>query len=142
MKKFILGFIIAGICGIGVTTMASENKAKTRELTDKQVNAYIESIYGLNWANDLYSKHGEKLDDVLELEAEKFFGKDCDDIIDKLIRERLGNIDLDDKYDDHDDKDDLDDKYDDHDDNDDLDDKYDDHDDNDDKNDLDDRYDD
>lgn len=93
-----------------------------------EIESYIESKYGSNWANDLYAKNGDNWDDILEDELEIKFGEKYDDLIDNIIDAKekaagLDNDDLDDLYD-NDDINDHDDIYDDHDDND-----HDDHDD-------------
>lgn len=154
MKKLIIGLTLAAVCGVGVTTWASTNSSEvnnnkksvlvtpvenTSNITGttnakSEVENYIESKYGSNWANDLYAKNGDNWDDILEDELDVKFGETYDDLIDDIIDAKEAAAGLD-----KDDIDDLDDVNDDLNDHDDLDDDRDDHDDvNDDINDLDD----
>lgn len=123
MNKILIGLVAAGVLGAGLTVMASTNDGtynKTVEvkpvntvagqsnytvgnITSTDIEQYIVSKYGENWASDLYAKNGYMWDDILENELEMHFGKKYDELIDNVVDTKeyeLGLDDYDDIYDD------------------------------------------
>ena len=121
MNKILVGLVVAGVCGAGLTAMASSNDGgvnKTVEVkpvnvttetskytggnvSTSEIENYIVNKYGSNWATDLSAKNGDKWDDILEDELEVYFGEKYDDLIDSLIERKENELDIDDL--DHDD---------------------------------------
>lgn len=119
MNKILAGLVVAGVCGAGLTAMASSNDGRMNKTVEvKPVNVttetskytggsvstseienYIVNKYGVNWASDLYAKNGNEWDDILEDELEAYFGVAYDELIDNVIEMKeieLGIDDLDD----------------------------------------------
>ena len=135
VNKILAGLVVAGVCGAGLTAMASSNDGGTNKtvevkpvntttetsiytgenVTTSEIESYIVNKYGSNWAADLLEKNGDEWDDILENELEKQYGEKSDDIIEDIIdaKEYESGLDLeytdnDDYYDnDHDDFDDI-----------------------------------
>ena len=89
MNKILAGLVVAGICGAGLTAMASSNDggvnktvevkpvnvAETSKYTGgnvsiSEIENYIVNKYGSNWATDLLAKNSEGWDEILENEKE------------------------------------------------------------------------
>ena len=134
MNKILIGLVAAGVLGAGLTVMASTNDGtynKTVEvkpvntvagqsnytvgnITSTDIEQYIVSKYGENWASDLAAKNGSNWDDILENELDKQYGIKYDDIIEDIIEAKeyeLG-LDFDNDHYDFDDDCDFDDHYD------------------------------
>ena len=107
MNKILAGLVVAGICGAGLTAMASSNDggvnktvevkpvnvAETSKYTGgnvsiSEIENYIVNKYGSNWATDLLAKNSEGWDEILENELEAYFGIKYDDLIDYVIERK------------------------------------------------------
>ncbi|SCK02315.1 Uncharacterised protein [uncultured Clostridium sp.] len=121
MNKILAGLVVAGVCGAGLTAMASSNDggvnktvevkpvnvAETSKYTGgnvsiSEIENYMVNKYGSNWAADLSAKNGDEWDDMLEDELEVYFGEKYDDLIDDVIERMEDKLDIDD-FDDEDD---------------------------------------
>lgn len=117
MNKILAGLVLAGVCGVGLTAMASSNDGsinKTVEVkpvntntskytggnvTTSEIENYVVNKYGANWATDLLAKNSEGWDEILENELEAYFGIKYDYLIDYVIERKeneLGSDDIDD----------------------------------------------
>lgn len=120
MNKILAGLVVAGVCGAGLTAMASSNDGimnKTVEVkpvnttvesskyaggnvNTSEIENYIVNKYGANWALDLSAKNGDEWDDLLENELESYFGEKYDDLIDNVIEKKEHDLGIDDLDDD------------------------------------------
>ena len=108
MNKILAGLVVAGICGAGLTAMASSNDggvnktvevkpvnvAETSKYTGgnvsiSEIENYIVNKYGSNWATDLLAKNSEGWDEILENEL----GIDDIDDYDYYTVEEIGKRD-------------------------------------------------
>lgn len=115
MNKILAGLVVAGICGAGLTAMASSNDggvnktvevkpvnvAETSKYTGgnvsiSEIENYIVNKYGSNWATDLLAKNSEGWDEILENELEAYFGIKYDDLIDYVIERKENELGIDD----------------------------------------------
>ena len=115
MNKILVGLVVAGICGAGLTAMASSNDggvnktvevkpvnvAETSKYTGgnvsiSEIENYIVNKYGSNWATDLLAKNSEGWDEILENELEAYFGIKYDDLIDYVIERKENELGIDD----------------------------------------------
>lgn len=120
VNKILAGLVVAGVCGAGLTAMASSNDGGTNKtvevkpvntttetsiytgenVTTSEIESYIVNKYGSNWAADLLEKNGDEWDDILENELEAYFGYKYDNLIDDVIEIKENELDIDDLYDD------------------------------------------
>lgn len=125
INKILAGLLVAGVCGAGLTVMASSNDGSNNRkpievkpqngvsetsnynggaVTVSEIEKYIVSKYGENWATDLSVKNGNDWDDILEDELEMYFGEKYDDLIEAVVNAKEHELGLDD-LDDHNDND-------------------------------------
>ena len=101
MKKLAVGVTVAAIlCGGSTMVLASKlkntNESNNVKNIRTEIEDYIVSKYGDDWANSLYNKNGDYWDDKLDKELENKFGRKYDDMIENIIDNKENTSGLDD----------------------------------------------